>query len=805
MKPIVPQFDELTLAQLEFPAIVAAIQEQLRTPYGKDQVEAMHPSSDATTISRWLQEVKELKEILDAGGQVPLRFDSDIRPLLDKIKPKNSFLESQDILVIRSYLHYLSELRAFFKAYLDHLPALKPYILALHPHRDLVKEIDRKIAANGDVLDTASPQLRQIRARILQLESEEKKVLQQALKRYKEYSQDEIVTLRDGRMVLAIQQQWAHKVNGIVHGTSATGQTVFMEPMETLRISNQIQNLRIEERQEVIKILRELTNRIRTFREDIAYGIENLGILDFIHAKAILAKEWQASAPQLSEMPILDLHQARHPLLIRKIGHHNVVPLSLHLGKSFHTVIITGPNAGGKTVSLKTVGLIVTMVHYGLLVPLASNSVVPILDRVLVDIGDRQSLEQDLSTFSAHIVRLKEILHHANERSLVLMDEMGTGTDPREGSALAIASLEALIQRKALTLVTTHHGELKAFAHTTAGVENASMEFNLDTLQPTYRLRLGVPGSSYAFEIARRYGLPERVLHRAREIIGKKQDMLESLVLELQKRIQQLEAEHRELSIKLSEAEGLRQLYQRQVEAHKKEKQRLKRQALEEAQELVKGARKTIEHVVADLKQSKASKESIKQAHQTIENLRKQIQNEQQAFAEPEKEFAQDAQLRPGDRVWIESLREEGEVEVPPDEKNRGRVLVGNVRLTLDAHQLKKLPGEPRGSRVESQLKGARIDQMKEQVGPELDVRGMDSYESIEAVDRYLDQALQAGWEEVRIIHGKGTGILRQKIHQFLGKDKRVVSKRLGRWGEGDTGVTIVRLRETTPSPDASH
>ncbi len=797
MKPTPPQFDDLTLTQLEFPTVLEALREKLRTPYGNDVLRTLQPSANRDTIARWLSEVEELKTILDAGESIPISFADDIRPLLEKIRPEDSYLESDEFLRIRSYLYFLSELRAFFKHYLEHLPSLIHYIQALHTHKELVREIDRRIAPDGTVLDTASPELRDIRRKILQLESEEKTLLQKLLRRYKDYSQDDIITLRDGRMVLAIQQQWAHKVNGIVHGTSASGATVFIEPLETLRISNEIQNLKIEERKEIIKILKELTRPVRQVREDIWYGTENLGILDFIHAKALLAQELRATAPRLASASVLTLHQARHPLLIRKIGHQNVVPLNLELGKEFDTLVITGPNAGGKTVSLKTVGLILVMVHYGIPVPVDSRSEVPILDKLLVDIGDQQSIEQDLSTFSAHVVRLKTMVETATPQSLVLIDEIGTGTDPREGSALAIAVLEHLTHRKTLTIATTHHGELKAFAHTTPRVENASMEFDLETLQPTYRLRVGVPGSSYAFEIARRYGLPETILARAKAIVGQEKDVLETLVLDLQKKIQQLEKEHRELSIKLSEAEGLRQLYQRQVEALKKEKKTLKQQALQEARQVVDEARKTIEHLVAEIRRSAASRESIKKAHKEIETLRKQLESKETPVTE-----TIDATLRSGDTVWIESLREEGEVESPPDEKGRVRVLVGNVRLTLDARQLRKISRKTSELPPVSRVNALQLDTVQEPVGPELDVRGMDSYEALEAVDRYLDQAKAAGWEEVRIIHGKGTGILRQKINQFLGKDKRVVSKRLGRWGEGDTGVTIVRLKAPTPSHD---
>ncbi len=791
--------DELTCQQLEFPAILDALREKLQTPYGANILDKIEPSWTREMILQQLNETAELQTILQAGDYIPIAFADDIRPLLAKIRPAESFLEAEELLRIRHYLEYLNELRSFFQHYRGQLSLTWRYIQALHSHRELVREIDRYLSPKGEVLDTASPALREIRRKIQQLEAEEKQLLQKLLKRYQDYTQDDIVTLRDGRMVLAIQQQWAHKVNGIVHGTSASGATVFMEPMETLRISNEIQNLRIQERQEIIKILKTLTQAVRLVRNDLEYGLENLAILDVIHAKANWAHAVQATVPRLKEEPILKLQQARHPLLIRKIGYQNVVPLTISLGDPFVTLVITGPNAGGKTVSLKTVGLIVLLVHYGIPVPVHPESEIPIVEEIMVDIGDRQSIEQDLSTFSAHVVRLKEIVEKASERTLVLMDEIGTGTDPREGAALAVAILEQLTTRKALTIATTHHGELKAFAHVTPGVENASMEFDLESLQPTYRLRIGIPGSSYAFEIARRYGLPESILQRAREILGQEQDVLETLVLDLQRKIHQLEKERRELTIKLSEAEGLRNLYQRQLETLKKEKKTLKQQAVQEAQKIVENARRQIEHLVAEIRRTEASRESIKQAHQELQKLRQKLKREE---ASPAK--AVDVIFRPGDVVWIESLREEVEIEAPPDDKGRVRVLVGNVHLTLDGWQLKKLNKTPAKKRPEVRDRGHQLDAVSPPVGPELDVRGMDSYAAVEAVDRYLDEAKAAGWEEVRIIHGKGTGILRQKINQFLSKDRRVISKRLGRWGEGDTGVTIVRLKEPAPSEDIS-
>ncbi|NOX37155.1 MAG: endonuclease MutS2 [Calditrichaeota bacterium] len=794
MEAIQPRHDKTTLEQLEFPRILEKLASHLSTSYGSDQLKQLEPDVQVETVRRRLEEVREMMALLQSGEVIPLGGLSDIRPLLQKTRPAEAYLEGEELLEIQHHLQMMGEIHLFFRKHQEAAPGLYFYARGIHGHKNIVSEIQRTVDSSGEVVDHASPELRDIRRQIRHLESEQKRVLQQMLKKYAEYSQDEIVTLRDGRMVLGIQQQWVSRVNGIVHGTSASGATVFIEPMETLQISNRIQSLRIEERKEVIKILRFLTDLIRQVRDDIYYGIENIGYLDVLLAKARLALELKAEIPRVREDGPIRLKNARHPLLILKMGHQHVVPLSVTLGEDFVTLVITGPNAGGKTVSIKTIGLLMLMVQYGMPIPAEADSEIPLLPQILVDIGDRQSIEQDLSTFSAHVVRMREILERADARTLVLIDEIGTGTDPREGAALAISILQYLTRRKVFTIATTHHGELKAFAHQEAGVENASMEFDLETLQPTYRLRVGVPGSSYAFEIARRYGLPDWIIQRAREVVGQEKDQLEKLVLELEKRIQQLEKQQLELSIRLTEAEGLRQLYQNQVETLKREKAALRQKAAREAAELVQQARATIEKLVQEIRQTQAEKSRIKMARQTLEQL--QAEMETIATGEPETGESPPMDLRPGDRVWIESLREEGEVLTPVDDKGKVRVQVGHVKLNIEVHQLRRLERPAEAPRTFQRAATLKAGMSQPAVKPELDVRGMDAIEAVEATDHYLTQAINAGWDEVRIIHGKGTGVLRQRINEFLARDRRVLEKRLGRWGEGDTGVTIVKLKK---------
>ncbi|MFQ5583296.1 MAG: endonuclease MutS2, partial [Calditrichia bacterium] len=485
---IAAQHDETSLQQLEFPHIIEQIRQHLSTPYGEEQLSGLLPLNKVEEIRKRLQEVDEMAALLEARHYIPLNGLVNILPHLDKVKPENAFLNPDALLEIKNTLKMFSEISRCFKEHRENCPALYFYARGIHSHSQIVRAIESKIEDNGEIPDNASPELRKIRIKLNKIAAEKKKILQQAIKRYSEFSQEEIVTLRDGRMVMGIKQNFVNKVNGIVHGTSGSGATVFVEPMEALQVGNQIQNLKIEERTEIIKILRYITGLVREVRHDLFYGIENIAVLDLIHAKAKLSVELQANLPHISEKPVIKLIEARHPLLILKTGHKNVVPLSLELGNNFTTLVITGPNAGGKTVAMKTVGLLILMVQIGMPIPAHPDSEIPLLSGVLVDIGDRQSLEHDLSTFSAHIIRLSEILKKANSESLVLLDEIGTGTDPREGSALAVAILNRLLMMKVLTIATTHHGDLKAFAHSTPGAENASMQFNLKNLQPTYHL-----------------------------------------------------------------------------------------------------------------------------------------------------------------------------------------------------------------------------------------------------------------------------------------------------------------------------
>ncbi len=795
MEKRIPQtlLDE-NLEQLELPALLEKLKAHITTPYGYKSYHELELLYRETEVRKKLDEVSEMVGLMDSGYSIPLEQTEDIRPLLERLKPEDSFLEAADLLQVKNNLQTLDELSRFLRSHRESAPGLAEYAGRIHSHSNIIKEIDRTIDEHGEVRENASPELRRIRIETGRMENELKTLFGRLLKRYTEFSQDDIMTLRDGRMVLGIQQHYVSKVQGIVHGTSGTGATVFIEPMETLTLSNRIQNLKIEERREIIRILKFISGLVREVRHDIFFAIEHYGLLDFIYAKAKFARRLGAAAPQLTaEKPQLRLMDARHPLLLLKMGPQNVVPLSLELGRSYHTLVITGPNAGGKTVTLKTIGLMILMTQLGLHIPANPDSIIPLLDLVLVDIGDRQSLEQDLSTFSAHILRLREILRQAQTHSLILVDEIGTGTDPREGSALAIAILQELTERKSLTVATTHHGELKAFAYHHEGVENASMEFDLETLQPTYRLQVGIPGSSYAFEIARRYGLPSAILKQAEDIVGPDKGQLEELILSLTERYQAVEQEHRQLSIRRSEAEGFRNMYEKEMERLKRDKKELRRQAADEADRILEKANAEVERLVREIRRTQAEKDTIRQAHQQIDRLREETGKVLQETS-PKTESA--PELHAGDVVWIEHLNQEGELLSDPNSNNRAWVIVGDIRMKLDTTGMKKVKKKTASSRQVFRSGRPVDDGFSSGIQPELDLRGMDADQAMQAVDNYLNQAMEDVWDEVRIIHGKGTGVLRRVVNDFLARDPRVEEKRLGKWGEGDTGVTVVKLKK---------
>ncbi|NIM99897.1 MAG: endonuclease MutS2, partial [candidate division Zixibacteria bacterium] len=557
-------------------------------------------------------------------------------------------------------------------------------------------------------------------------------------------------------------------------------------------MNNQLRELTLEEDAEIERILTEITDLIRTEMIDLDVMVRILQELDFIHAKAQLSFAYDGNPPLLNEQGIMNLMEARHPLLYSPKEKREVVPLSLSLGKEYSTIIITGPNAGGKTVALKTVGLLTLMAQAGLHIPAKPYSEVSVFNRVYADIGDEQSIEMSLSTFSSHMLHIKEAVENSDSESLILLDELGGGTDPKEGVALGEAIIDELVKKQARVIITTHHGALKILAQEYRQIRNASMEFDKETLTPTYRFQMGYPGSSYAIQIAQRLGMPEEIIQKAHQVLGSEERDLGALLESLEKDLKKVRENRQALEEQKKVTEELMHLYQDRMNKLKEREKELKTKALQESKLMVESTRAELERLVAQIRKTQAEKQAIKEAHRVIEEKRASLTQELEKFQE--KVTKKLGIIQPGDSVWIEPLGIRGEVVSKDEQSKKFKVLVGSVTYDVEEEKLTRIEEK---ERVEAESDYVSTSSYTvPQVSPEIDLRGLLAEEAYDIVDKYLDDAYLAGLATVSIIHGKGTGALRKKIGEFLSHHHRVENIRLGEWNEGGAGVTVVKLRE---------
>ena len=678
------------------------------------------------------------------------------------------------------------------------------------PNKYLEEKITTAILSEDTVADNASPKLADIRRKIRSASTRLRDHLDSMIRSaaYQKALQDPIVTIRDGRFVVPVKAEHRGEIAGLVHDTSASGATVFIEPMAVVDANNEIRLLQSQEETEIERILAELSADAGAFAGSICSGYKCLLELDLIFAKAALAYEMKASRPTLTEDGHIRLRRARHPLIDRQ----KVVPVDVELGGDFDTLVVTGPNTGGKTVTLKTLGLLTLMTMCGLLPPVDDGSIISTFDHVLVDIGDEQSIEQSLSTFSAHMKNLIGILKATDDRSLVLVDELGAGTDPVEGAALAIAILERLREKGARVAATTHYAELKAYAVATAGVENGSCEFDVKTLKPTYRLLVGVPGRSNAFAISERLGMDADLVERARSLVSGDDRRMEEVVVRLDERRQALESE-------LAEARETRSSAQREAAAAKERVGELEaaRQeeldaAREKARQIVERARLDAERLIEELDKLRKQKNKAGFADAAADaksRLRAQLRRMERELdpvdAGTEDEYTLPRPLKAGDTVKLSDLGKQGTVVTPPDKSGMTEVLVGIVRTRVPTETLRLCePSEsaaakkPRGSHrhtppADNSTSG--VARRLRDVHTEVDLRGMAADEGLLELDRFLDGAVMSGLSVVTVIHGKGTGILRAAVQKHLKSHPSVKSFRLGAFGEGEDGVTVVELK----------
>ena len=791
-----------SIRTLELPAVLEVLAQKAVSEAARERCRKLYPSSDLDEVRRLLDETDAARTRLGLYGSPAFSGVKDVSAALTRAD-HGGMLNTRELLDIAGLLTASRRVSEYDRDRQGEATVLDHYFSALHTNKYLEDRIRGAILDEETIADTASPELADIRRKMRVAATKGRQILQRIISSpsYAKVLQEALITQRDGRFVVPVKAECKGSLPGLVHDISSSGATLFVEPMGVVQANNELKELQAREEREIERILRQLSADCGDQMENILYDYDILVHLDVIFARAQLSYQMSAARPEVRRRGGIVLRRARHPLL----DPAKAVPISVELGQQFDTLVITGPNTGGKTVTLKTLGLLCLMAQCGLHIPADDGSVVRVFDRVLADVGDEQSIEQSLSTFSAHMANIVQILQQADEQSLLLFDELGAGTDPVEGAALAIAVIQEVRSRGALTAATTHYAELKTFAMTTAGVENASCEFDVQTLRPTYRLLIGIPGKSNAFAISRRLGLDEHVIEAARAQMDSESVRFEDVLTQLEEKRQRLERAQ-------SEADRLWQ--QREEDARKartfreqmeKAKENARSKGEAEAKRIVREAQAKVDAIFAELdelRRQQQKRADFQQMNDARANVRRGL-NEAEALvrsreSDPEPIPAPSRPIRVGDQVELPGVNRAAEVlTVNADGslvlqagKMKMTVKRGQVRLLETAEEIQKTKKQQ--SRAQSS--SPKI-QLASRAASELDIRGYETLEAESVVDNYIDSAVMAKLGSVTIIHGKGTGALRKAVHEILRRNKAVKSFRLGRYGEGEAGVTIVELK----------
>ena len=781
---------EKVLKTLEYDKIRTMVAERTQCCTGRELAEAMEPVFTNGEAAGQMALTAEAEKLLIRTGRSPADGFPDMRGCLKRVHAA-LYLSPGELLGVARCLKAIRLCKETLEAAED-CPLLGNLAQWLQAHRSIEEEIGRCIAGEEEISDGASPALLRIRRSMRIANDRVRERLGNMIRSatFQKYLQEPLVTIRNGRFVLPVKQEYRQNVPGLIHDQSGSGATLFIEPTAVVELGNEYKKLLGEEEEEIQRILSELTALCAPYSQDILEGLGILGQVDLAFAKARLGREMDAVQPEMDQQGFLRIIKGRHPLIPKE----QVVPIDVWLGEEFTTLIITGPNTGGKTVTLKTVGLFALMAQSGLFIPAQTGSRLPVFQAVYGDIGDEQSIEQSLSTFSSHMTNIVEILKQADAGSLVLLDELGAGTDPVEGAALAMSILEELHSRGCRTVATTHYSEIKAFALTRAGMENASMEFDVDRLCPTYRLFIGIPGKSNAFEISKRLGMEERLIEKAREYLKGEDVKFEDVISGAEAQRRRAEEERRLAAAERDATAKLREEMEKQRARLEGEREGLRAKAREDSRRLVNETREEMEKLVAAIRAIPGLDQRA--ADRVIQRSRDALRKREADLAEPLEKKPQDPgaapkQVRPGETVRILSLDQKATVLSPADAKGDVQVQAGIMKLTVKLKDLRLIQDT-------APTKGVGKVQLdtQRQGGLELDVRGKLVDEAILEVDRYIDNCLMSGLDQVSIIHGKGTGALRAGIQDYLKRDKRVKSYRMGAYGEGDAGVTVVTLKK---------
>jgi DNA mismatch repair protein MutS2 len=775
---------------LEYTTIKQMIKDLAATSLGQEEIEAIEPSTDYHLVEQQLQITAEAMDFMRLRGEISLYGLEDIRSALKRVA-KGSILQVEECWDVATTIHAGRQIKSAMRQLPEEsapLPYLRKNCEQITSLDELEEEIKRCVNEDLEVKSTASEELRAIRQKLVTGRQRIQETLQQMLRsaRIQKMLQESLITIRNDRYVIPIKAEYRGSLAGMIHDQSASGATLYIEPASVVALNNQLRTWELEESREIDKILAALSNLVAEVTVELAQNVAILGEIDGLFAKAEFARRQRAMVPKLTKTGPLTLKQARHPLLDREIA----VPIDIVLGNDTQAIIITGPNTGGKTVSLKTVGLLALMTQSGFPIPAEDGTIMPVYSGVYADIGDEQSIEQSLSTFSSHMTKIVRILNEIDHRSLVLFDELGAGTDPTEGAAMAVAILNHVLQKGCSIVATTHYSELKVFAHTHPYTVNASVQFDVETLRPTYKLEVGVPGESNAFSIAKRLGLSESIIEAAKEEISQEESRLEEVITSLAKAKREAEDEGNKAQQLREEAEKLYQDVREKWQLWEEEKFQLQEKARQEARSIVNKATREADEVLTELRAwAKERPQDVKEHKLSEARSRLEKANPGVTLVAPAETFAPEtAVLSVGDEVKVKSFGQKGTV-VEVLAGDQYRVQVGSLKLVLDRSGLTKLKSSAAATKPIASVRSRSF------VKSEIDLRGKLVEEALMDIEKYLDDAILAGFKQVHLIHGKGTGALRKGVHAYLAKHRRVATFRNGEYSEGGLGVTVVELK----------
>lgn len=782
------------LKKLEFDKILEAVSNYCKTYIGKQYVTKLRPSQNCDEVQNMLNETSQGVVLIQRNSTPPLGSITDITVYLKTLDSCGT-LSIKALLELQNILQISASLKDYFAK--DHLStsdfsAIEQYFNDLYVNPSIVSTFAKSIIDEETIADTASSKLQDIRRKQRKVEQDIRSKLNTILhsSTYSKYMRENIVTIRNGRFVIPVKEEYRSNVKGFVHDMSSSGSTVFIEPIAVFDLNNELSNLHIEENLEIEKILQNLSGLLYPYTKELENNTQIIGKLDFIFAKAHYSLSLHCTTPEINTSKFINLKNARHPL----IDPNYVVPSSLELGKDFSTLIITGPNTGGKTVTLKTIGLLSAMACSGLNIPADEHSSTYVFDHIFADIGDEQSISESLSTFSSHMSNIVTITQNATSESLILVDELGSGTDPLEGAHLAISILQSFTELGAITVATSHYQELKQYALVTPGFKNASVEFDIENLKPTYRLLIGIPGKSNAFAISQKLGLDSSIINRAASMIDKETIHLEDLLKTIYDDKSKIEDEKRRTSIALQEAEELKKKLKHQNSDVLNKEKELIANAKQEAKQILLEAKETANSLIKDIGTSSSASQANKlrnKLNDEISSIKTNVEDIQVAHPIKREEIKQ------GLNVFVTNVNSEGVIVSNISKDNTVQIQIGMMKMKVDIKYLQEIsnPSSKSNTKSKNYDYTSRSSLKSQHVSPEINLLGLTVDEALPIIDKYLDDCYIAKLSTVRIVHGKGTGALRAGIHRYLKTHKLVADFRLGTFGEGEMGVTVVTLK----------